>query len=169
MHGHLSAATIGVYAFVVLILYFLGVRSPVVMYPWLIEAVIVLTLVLLARYLSTTYRIDRAAMSALRLFGSRNVALRDVRRIEILSFRDLSPVGFFGGWGWRGRMWSPRVGAFDAIHTDSAGVLVTAGEIPLFVSPRDPAAFARELSRRVRSYAGPLEVDDGAPAAAARA
>ena len=166
MHGKISIATVGVYVFVVLVLYYLGARSSAVTEPALIYAVVVVTLVLFLRYLSTTYRIDNAELGALRLFGSRRVPLGEVRRIEILSFRDLSPIGFFGGWGWRGRMWSPRVGAFDAIHTDSPGILVTAGEVPLFLSPRDPVAFARELSRRVRSYTGRLERDDGAPVAA---
>ena len=50
----------------------------------------------------------------------------------------------------------------DAIYTDSRGLLVTGGSVPLFLSPHDPTAFARELSRRVRSYTGPLEVDVGA-------
>ena len=63
-------------------------------------------------------------------------------------------------------MWSPVIGRFDSIHTDAVrGVLVTAGEYPLYVSPRDPAAFARELSRRVRSYSGRLAVDVGDPLA----
>lgn len=61
-------------------------------------------------------------------------------------------------------MWSPTIGQFDAIYTDPAkGLLVTAGEVPLYLSPRDPDEFARELSRRVRSYTGPLQVDVGYP------
>ena len=61
-------------------------------------------------------------------------------------------------------MWSPRVGPFDAIYSDPAhGLLVTAGEIPVYISPVDIDGFARELSRRVRSYTGPLAVDVGGP------
>ena len=63
-------------------------------------------------------------------------------------------------------MWSPLIGRFNAVYPDSAvGILVTAGEVPLYLSPRDPAEFARELSRRVRSYSGRLSVDVGDPLA----
>ncbi|MGI0128848.1 MAG: hypothetical protein ACREEC_01610, partial [Thermoplasmata archaeon] len=62
------------------------------------------------------------------------------------------------------RMWSPVVGSFDSIHTRSSGVMVFAGDVPLFVSPRDPAAFALELSRRVRSYNPEVELGPGVPA-----
>ncbi len=49
-------------------------------------------------------------------------------------------------------MWSPFIHTFDAIHTVSPGLLVTAGEVPLFISPSHTDEFAEELSRRVRSY-----------------
>jgi len=94
------------------------------------------------------------------------VNLHEVRKIQFVNLGDLSPGGFFGSWGWRGRMWTPSIGRIDAIYTSPKGILITAGEIPLFISPHDPSAFARELSRRVRSYRAPLVVDDGAPAGA---
>jgi hypothetical protein len=119
----------------------------------------------LVRYLSTTYSIDGVYLHAWRLLGGVRVRLDRVRRIEYVSLRDLSPTGgIFGSWGWRGRMWSPLIGRFDAIYTDGArGILVTAGEFPLYFSPHNPDAFARELSRRVRSYTGRLAVDVGDP------
>jgi hypothetical protein len=101
---------------------------------------------------------DADRLSALRLFGSRTIALEEIHRIELANLRELSPTGFFRGWGWRGRMWSPAVGQFDSVHTVAAGVLVYAGPVPLFVSPSDPLGFVSELSRRVRSYRGDVEL-----------
>jgi len=57
-------------------------------------------------------------------------------------------------------MWSPRIGRFDAIYTDTAGLLVTAGDVPMFISPVDLQGFAQELSRRVRSLGGRLMNDE---------
>jgi hypothetical protein len=128
--------------------------------PWFLVAIVVF---FLARYFSTVYTIDDTHLRAWRILGGRRVALSDVRKIEYSALRDLSPTGFFGAWGWRGRMWSPVIGHFDSVHTEAVGLLVTAGDVPLFVSPRDPVAFARELSRRVRSYSGRLSVDVGDP------
>ncbi|HEV2165556.1 MAG TPA: hypothetical protein VGS23_01045 [Thermoplasmata archaeon] len=119
--------------------------------------------VFLARYASTSYSMDSDRFHARRLFGSRSLRLENVRRIELASLRDLSPTGFFGGWGWRGRMWSPVVGSFDSIHTRSSGVMIYEGEVPLFVSPKDPVGLAVELSRRVRSYAVGVELGPGLP------
>jgi hypothetical protein len=132
-------------------------------YVWVEPFLVAVLLLLLARYLSTVYTIDDATLRASRILGGRRVRLDEIRAIEFASLRDLSPVGFFGSWGWRGRMWSPRVGTFDAIYTDTSGLLVTVGGIPLFVSPKDRDAFAIELSRRVRSYTGPLDRDAGDP------
>jgi Bacterial PH domain len=133
-------------------------------YWWLPDALVVFLLAALARYLSTSYRIDDRDLRAWRILGGRRVRLEEVRAIEFASLRDLSPVGFFGAWGWRGRMWSPIIGRFDSVHTDPAlGLLITAGDASLFISPQDPAGFARELSRRVRSYTGRLSVDVGDP------
>ncbi len=133
--------------------------------PWAIGIFLVASL---GRYLSTSYRVDDTSLSAWRLLGGRRVRLDEVRKIEYASLRDLAPTGgLLGSWGWRGRMWSPVVGRFDSIYTDaSRGLLVSAGDVPLYISPRDPDAFARELSRRVRSYSGRLAVDVGDPHAA---
>lgn len=128
--------------------------------PWLIPFLAFVILLLLLRYLSTSYTIDHEFLRAWRLLGGQRVRLKNVRRIEYASLRDLSATGFWGSWGWRGRMWSPRIGKFDSIYTDTTGLLVTAGEVPLFISPLHPDEFAQELSRRVRSLGGHLLTDD---------
>lgn len=132
--------------------------------PWAISIFLLLSL---ARYLSTHYRVDDVYLKAWRILGGARVRLDEVRKIEYSSLRDLSPTaGLMGSWGWRGRMWSPLIGRFNAIYTEAAlGLLVTASDVPLYISPADPAAFARELSRRVRSYSGRLTVDVGEPPA----
>ncbi len=161
--GALSYATIGAYVFLILLLYFVLLHSAAISYPYGIDAVIAATVFLMVRYLSTSYTIDDSYLRAWRLLGGRRVRLAEVRKIEFLRLRDLAPTGFFGSWGWRGRMWSPMIGTFDALYTDPSGILVTVGEVPIFISPRRPQEFARELSRRVRSYTGPLDVDAGRP------
>jgi hypothetical protein len=132
--------------------------------PYFLEAVIIL---LLVRYFSTSYTLDDTDLVAWRILGSRRIHLEDVRSIEFANLRDLVTTGGFfgmGSWGWRGRMHSVTIGEFDSVYTDAAsGLLVTAGAYPLYISPRDPEGFARELSRRVRSYTGPLTQDVGAP------
>lgn len=132
---------------------------------WVPVGLTVLLVFLLVRYLSTRYTIDEEYLRAWRLLGGQKVKLAEVHRIEVSALRDLSPTGFYGAWGWRGRMWSPSIGPFDSIHTEPIGLLVTGGAHPLFISPRDVPSFARELSRRVRSYTGPLEFDAGHPGA----
>jgi hypothetical protein len=164
-HGRISYGVVGAYVFlliVIVLLFHEGTVTNLWWVPWFLG---ILVVAMLARYLSTTYRIDDAQLEAWRLFGGRRVQLSEVRRIEYSALRDLAPGGsFFGGWGWRGRMWSPIIGWFDAIHTDaSRGLLVTAAGDPVFISPKDPERFARELSRRVRSYTGRLAVDVGDP------
>jgi hypothetical protein len=159
--GKISPWNIGAYVVLIIIILII-VRDPSGQY-WVPYALIALVVLLLARYLSTGYMIDDSYLYARRILGGRRLALEEVRQIEYSSIRDLSPVGFFGSWGWRGRMWSPRVGTFDALYTDTFGLLVSPGDYPLFISPADPAGFARELSRRVRSFTGPLEVDVGDP------
>jgi hypothetical protein len=161
--GEMSYTTLSVYVLLILVLYFVVRPSPAVAYPQGIDAVIAITLFLLARSLSTSYSIDDVHLRAWRIAGGRKVRLADVRKIELVRLRDLSPTGFFGSWGWRGRMWSPVIGPFDAVYTDPAGLLITAGDVPMFISPRHAPDFARELSRRVRSYTGPLDVDAGRP------
>jgi hypothetical protein len=163
-HGKISYAVVGVYVFLLLVVLLILPGNSHSSFWWLPYALAALLFALLARYLSTSYRIDDRELRARRILGGRRVRLEDVRAIEFSSLRDLSPVGFFGTWGWRGRMWSPRIGVFDSVQTDPAlGLLVTAGDVPLFISPQDPEGFARELSRRVRSYTGRLAVDVGDP------
>lgn len=158
-----SAVTVGVYGVLLLLIWFFVRPSPLDVNPLLVYVLIAATLFLLLRYATTNYTIDDSYLHARRILGPRRVRLGDIRKIEFLSLRDLSPTGFFGSWGYRGRMWSPFIGSFDAIYTEAVGILVTAGAYPLFISPKDREAFARELSRRVRSYSGNLSVDAGAP------
>jgi hypothetical protein len=158
----ISPWNIGAYLVLLLIVLFLFRGSSV--QSWVPYTLFALVLLLLARYLSTQYVIDDTHLHARRILGGQRVALDEIHQIEYASIRDLSPVGFFGSWGWRGRMWSPRVGTFDSIYTDTFGLLVSPTHYPLFVSPADPAGFARELSRRVRSFSGSLAVDVGDPA-----
>lgn len=161
--GTRSYAVIGTYIFLALLLLYLGIGRPDSgVDPEVTYFLVAVCAFFLARYLSTHYRLDESTLRARRILGSRKIRFEDVRRIEYANLRDLGPVGFFGSWGYRGRMWSPTIGSFDAVYTDSRGLLVTAGAVPLFLSPHDPDDFARELSRRVRSYTGPLEVDVGA-------
>lgn len=104
---------------------------------------------------------DTEYVRAWRIFGSRRLRLDEIRRIQFANLRELGGVGMFGSWGWRGRLWSPidSLGTFDAIYTVSRGLLVSGRGVPMFISPHDPAAFARELSRRVRSEGIVLEDD----------
>jgi hypothetical protein len=162
IRGKYSTWNIAAYLVLLGIIYLL-IRDPGGNYwvPWALTAIV---LFLLARYLSTHYVLDETSLRASRLLGGRRLALEDIRQIDYASLRDLSPVGFFGSWGWRGRMWSPRLGTIDLIYTDTYGLLIETTDVPIFISPSDPAAFARELSRRVRSFTGPLELDVGDPA-----
>ncbi len=171
MPARLSAAVVGAYAFLLLLIALvLGPRS-VAGYLWVPYFLGAVTVFFLVRYLSTRYTIDDSFLRAWRILGGRRIPLEEIRGIEFANFRDLSPTGSaigLGAWGWRGRVFSPVIGEFDAIFTEPAhGLLVTAGTHPLFLSPRHPEEFARELSRRVRSYTGPLLKDVGAPAPAA--
>ncbi|MCI4336664.1 MAG: PH domain-containing protein [Thermoplasmata archaeon] len=158
-----SPGTVGVYVFIVALLLATSTARQVSSFPFINELLAVLFLIFLIRYMSVRYRMDADRLVAWRVFGSRSVPYSSVRRIVYANLRQLGPVSYLGTWGWHGRMWSPLVGSFDSIHTVSDGVMIFAGNFPLFVSPRDPPAFARELSRRVRSYTGPLEEDVGAP------
>jgi len=165
--GRMSVAVIGTYVVLLLLIVFVLIPRESASYLWVPYALAAVILLFLVRYFSTHYTIDDSFLRASRLLGGRRVALEEVRRIEYSALRDLAPTGVmaaFGPWGWRGRMWSPVIGAFDSVFTDPAnGILVTAADFPLYFSPKDPEAFARELSRRVRSYTGPLEVDVGHP------
>lgn len=164
-HGRIAWGVVGTYIALILILAFVlpssGIRE-----SWAIDVILFLFVFFLLRYLSTSYSIDDTHLRAWRIFGSRRVPLEDVQKIEYSSIHDLGPTGFFGSWGWRGRMWSSSIGPFDAIYTDPAhGILVTAQGVPLYISPSHMEEFARELSRRVRSYTGRLQVDVGDPLA----
>jgi hypothetical protein len=161
--GKLSYSVVGVYVFLILLLFIVlpnaGLRE-----GWTFEIILLFFVFFLIRYLSTTYSISDTHLRAWRILGSRRIHLDQVRQIEYSSIRDLGPTGFIGSWGYRGRMWSPVIGHFDAIYTDpAAGILVTAEGVPLYISPGHMPEFARELSRRVRSYTGRLEVDVGDP------
>ncbi|MHB8351799.1 MAG: hypothetical protein ACYDFT_03780 [Thermoplasmata archaeon] len=120
-------------------------------YALVLPVLALLILLYLARYLSTRYRIDLREIAALRLFGSVRVPLSRVVGIRPANLRDLAPVGLFGTWGWRGRVWCASVGTIDTVSTHSEGLLITGGAVPLFISPDDPIAFQRELSRRTRT------------------
>jgi hypothetical protein len=156
--GKLSYFVIGFYL-VLLVLAVVVVRAPATdpWVPWILGLLVVL---FLTRYLSTYYVIDHQYLRAWRLLGGQKVKLKEVRRIEYASLRDLSATGFWGSWGWRGRMWSPRIGRFDSIYTETKGLLVTAGDFPLFISPKRTDDFAQELSRRVRSLGARLVSDE---------
>lgn len=135
--------------------------------PWAFDLLSLVLVIYLARYLTTYYVLDSDELKARRLFGSRRVRFEEIRAIQLANLRDLGPVGLVGTWGWRGRVWSPIIGTFDTVHTVSPGVLVTAGKVPVFITPRDPAGFARELSRRARSWGVELPADPGAMVAGA--
>jgi len=109
---------------------------------------IAVLLVYLARELSIRYVLTDDDLTAWRIFGWRRIPLATVRKVERASLRELSPVSFFGAWGWRSRMWSPVIGRFDNISGYHAGLLVYGQGVPLFVSPADPEGFARELVSR---------------------
>jgi PH (Pleckstrin Homology) domain-containing protein len=145
---------IGAYLLLVLVV-FLVLRAPATE-PWVPAFLGTVVLIFLLRYLSTSYRIDAEYVRAWRILGGQKMRLKEVRRIEFANLRDLSATGFFGAWGWRGRMWSPRIGRFDSIHTDSGGLLISGASYPMFISPEDPTEFAQELSRRVRSVSASL-------------
>jgi hypothetical protein len=161
--ANLSWTVVGVYVVLAILLAVILPKSTVTV--WGIVVILVLLLFFLARYLSTAYWIDSDHLTAFRLVGGRRIRLEEVRRIEAASLRELSPTGFFGSWGYRGRMWSPVIGNFDSVQTNTKGIMVYAGPTPLYITPKHQDEFLRELSRRVRSYRGPLEVDHGAPAA----
>lgn len=154
----ISVGVVVLYALLVVIIVYASERAAFSSNPIVPEFLVAVMFLFLARHASTYYVLDDRALYARRLFGSRSIPLEQVRILEFANLRDLGPVSFFGGWGWRGRMWSPLIQTFDAIHTVSAGILVTAGDVPLFISPKRPEEFATELSRRVRSYNPSVEL-----------
>lgn len=164
--GERSYATIGFYLVIIgLLVYLNGRPDEFLTYPQIPLVLAALVALYLVRYLTTRYVLDSDRLAARRLFGSRSIPLESIYKIKFASLREMAPVGFFGSWGWRGRMWSPNpsVGSFDSIHTVALGLLVTGKGVPMFISPKGPAEFARELSRRVRSAGVSLDEDDGMP------
>jgi len=165
--GQLSIAVLGAYVVLLLLVVFVVAPRSSSTELWVPYGLVALTLLFLVRYVSTSYSIDETSLRARKILGGRKVRLEEIRRIEYSSLRDLAPTGGWfgvGSWGWRGRMWSPSIGEFDSVYTDAArGLLVTAGTHPLYLSPAHREEFAKELSRRVRSYTGPLAKDVGAP------
>ena len=162
-HGRLSYAVVGMYVFLILIA--LLILPSTGLASWAIGTILLLFVFFLVRYLSTTYSLDDTHLRAWRIAGSRRISLESIHKIEFASMRELGPTGFLGSWGWRGRMWSPTEGTFDAVYTDPAKGLMVSGEgVPVYITPTDLDEFARELSRRVRSYTGRLPVDVGDPA-----
>lgn len=169
MRARYSAGVVGAYVLLVILIAVLVSPKVTGGYTWVTYFLLGVTVLFLVRYFSTRYSLNDTDLVAWRILGSRRVPLDEVRAIEYANLRDLVPTGGvfgMGSWGWRGRMHSATIGEFDSIYTDAAGgLLVTAGAYPLYISPRDPAAFARELSRRARSYTGVLEKDVGNPGA----
>jgi Bacterial PH domain len=157
----ISVGVLGMYVFLILILVVVYVTRGG--YPgaqYLFPFLVLLLLIYLARYVSTRYAVDDRTLVAWRLFGSRRMRLDRIRRIQSANLRRLGATGFVGTWGWRGRVWSPVVGFYQTVHTDSEGLLITGDGDPLFISPKDVPEFARELSRRVRSVSGGFEPDE---------
>ncbi len=159
-----SLGVIGAYIVLGLIMLYIATRSNVLA-PLFGYGVLAIVVFFLIRYLSTRYVIDDEFLRARRILGGRAVPLESVRKIEYVNLNDLSPSAYFGGWGYRGRMWSPVIGPFDSIHTGSRGLLVTGSGVPLFITPQDVDSFGRELSRRARSEGVALEVDETHPPA----
>ena len=160
--GRLSYTVVGMYVvlFVLMVLILPHTGDAL----WVVGLLLFLIAFFLVRYLTTTYSMNDTFLRSWRVGGSRRIHLESIRRIEYGSMRELAPTGFVGSWGWRGRMWSPRIGSFDAVYTDPVQGLLLSGEgVPIYISPNDLDGFARELSRRVRSYTGALDVDVGAP------
>ena len=151
--GARSWVTVGVYLFLIVVLLALLPRlgEPV---TYFLVAVLAVYLI---RYLSVQYVLSEEALYANRLFGSRRIPLGSIRKIQLTSLRDISPVSWFGSWGWRSRMWSPVVGKFDSISTVHAGLMVYGPGVPVFISPADPERFGAELSRRVAARAPGVE------------
>jgi Bacterial PH domain len=151
MQSHLSVGIVMFYLILISVITYLGAdRVTNVLVAEVLDAALILYL---GRYLSTRYLLDSRNFTAARLFGTRRIPIEEIRHVEPANLRDLAPVSFIGSWGWRGRMWSPRIGPFDSVHTASEGMLVSGGEgVPVFISPKDPEAFIAELSRRVRSF-----------------
>jgi len=151
MGAQVSASVVGGYALVIaLIVLLVRPRIPSAEW-WAVYVLLALALLPLARYLSTRYSLDETHLRAWTIFGGGQLPLKDVRAVRPASLRDFSATGgFLASWVWRGRLFSPTIGEFVPIYTDAAsGLLVSAEPYPWYISPRRPAEFARELSRRI--------------------
>ncbi len=158
VHGRLSLPIVGVYIVLILLVLAVAPSSALTHYTWAPYLLVGIMLFLLLRYASTSYLLDAESLRARRLVGTRRIPLGSIYRIDRATLRDLSPVGFTGSWGYRGRMWSPFIGAFDAVYSDVHGMLIYGDGVPIFISPIAPEEFLRELSRRARSHgANPAE------------
>lgn len=158
MPARVSVGVVVFYLILIVLIVYLGAAR--LTSALVAEALVAALVVYLGRYLSTRYWLSPRTFGAVRLFGSRRIPIDEVRHVAPATLRELAPVSFIGSWGWRGRMWSPRIGPFDTVHTVSEGLLVSGGSgVPVFISPRDPAAFVAELSRRVRSYHPDVDIE----------
>jgi hypothetical protein len=158
MTAKLSAGIVGFYFILIGAITYIGTYR--LTSPLIAEVLVAALIIYLGRYLSTRYLLDSRSFIAARLFGSRRIPIEEIRHVTPANLRDLAPVSFIGSWGWRGRMWSPRIGSFDTVHTTSDGLLVSGGDgVPVFISPKDPTAFVAELDRRVRSFHPAVDIE----------
>jgi PH (Pleckstrin Homology) domain-containing protein len=159
-----SVISVGVVVFYLILIVAITYLGAYRLTSSLVAEVLVAALILyLGRYISTRYWLSPRTFGAVRLFGSRRIPIEEIRHVERANLRELAPVSFIGSWGWRGRMWSPRIGPFDTVHTVSDGLLVSGGSgVPVFISPKDPEGFVSELSRRVRSYHPEVDITGAA-------
>jgi hypothetical protein len=145
-HSVISGVNTGVYLFIILMVYLLYYWGSI--FELAAYLLILVLLFYLVRSLSVSYKITDDWLKVSRLFGSRRVTIESVSKVEKSSLRDLAPVSWTGGWGWRSRMWSPVIGHFDNLSTVHLGLIVYAEGVPLFISPKDRDAFVRELELR---------------------
>jgi hypothetical protein len=138
-------ATVGAYVLLTIVVAVLTLDRSIPEYAGLFLGG--LLVLYLGRLLSLSYSIRDGVLRAQRLFGTRHAELKDIRKVEPRSLRDISPVSFVGGWGWRSRMWSPVIGNFDNLSSIHRGLMIYAGEVPFFISPRDPDAFLDVLQK----------------------
>lgn len=144
--AEVSWLVVGTYAFLMGLILLLWVVRDLIEF----EAVLLVGVlgIYLARILSVHYVISGEHLTASRLFGSRRVELTSIRKANPTSLRELSPVSWTGGWGWRSRMWTPVIGAFDNLSTVHNGLMVYGDGVPFLISPLDREAFLTHLDER---------------------
>ena len=163
--GRLSYAVIGVYVFLILVLIVIFPLRNTLAYSWAPWAVAALFVLFLARYMSTSYSIDDSYLRAWRILGGRRIALEKVNKIEYdnLATWDRRADSSGPGAGTVG-CGAPRSAALTpSIRTPRREFSSRRRGCPSTSPPFDVPEFARELSRRVRSYTGRLLVDVGDP------